>query len=728
MTRLPHVDSARRFFPDIACDGSKPASFTWRAAVVGFGLAVSCGVAFAQGAPKASVDHIKAATSAVDGAFVRANTATSDDWPAIGLDYAETRFSKLHMIDSDNVKGLGLVWSYSLDSSRGVEATPVVVDGIMYQTASWSVVHAIDARTGKKIWSFDPGVNREQGYKGCCDVVNRGVALYKGKAFVGAYDGRLIALDAATGQKLWEKDTLIDHDHSYTVTGAPRVFNGKVLIGQGGAEYGARGYVTAYDAETGNQLWRWFAVPGDPSKPFEDASMEAAAKTWDPAGKWWINGGGGTPWDTITFDPDLNMVYIGTGNGAPWNRKFRSPSGGDNLYLASIVALNADTGKYVWHYQETPGDNWDYTSTQPMILADINIDGAPRKVILHAPKNGFFFVIDRTNGKFISAKNFVDVNWATGYDANGRPIEVPAARGDEPYDAVPGPYGAHNWHPMSFNPQTGLVYLPAQNVPVNFTAEKTFEQNAPTPGKFGGSTGWNVGFMLNATPPKAPAFGRLLAWDPVQQKEVWRAEYVAPWNGGTLTTAGNLVFQGTADGRFIAYDAKSGEKLWETPTGTGVVAAPSTYLIDGVQYVSVAVGWGGVFGITDRATELRSPGTVYTFALGGKAKLPEFVKYQTEGLLEGVPYDPKDVPEGTALYVAACATCHGVPGVDNGGNVRNLGFVPKEEIANLKDIVFANPFRDRGMPDFTGKLKEEDVVKIQAFIQGTADAVRPKKN
>jgi quinohemoprotein ethanol dehydrogenase len=727
MTRLPHVDSARHFFPDIAKHGAKRAHLAWLAAAVGLGLAVSCGSGFAQSEPKASANHIKTVTSAVDGAMVRVNTATSDDWPTIGLDYAETRFSKLHMINSDNVRGLGLVWSYSLDSSRGVEATPLVVDGIMYQTASWSVVHAIDARTGKKIWTFDPGVNREQGYKGCCDVVNRGVALYKGKVFVASYDGRLIALDAATGQKAWEKDTLIDHDHSYTITGAPRVFNGKVLIGQGGAEYGARGYITAYDAETGNQVWRWFAVPGDPSKPFEDASMEAAAKTWDPAGKWWINGGGGTPWDSITFDPELNMVYIGTGNGAPWNRNLRSPSGGDNLYLASIVALNADTGKYAWHYQETPGDNWDYTSTQPMILADINIDGAPRKVILHAPKNGFFFVIDRTNGKFISAKNFVDVNWATGYDANGRPIEVPSARGDEPYDTIPGPYGAHNWHPMSFNPQTGLVYLPAQNVPVNFTAEKTFEQNAPTPGKFGGTTGWNVGFMLNATPPKAPIFGRLLAWDPVAQKEAWHVDYPAPWNGGTLTTAGNLVFQGTADGRFIAYDAKSGEKLWETPTGTGVVAAPATYMVDGVQYVSVAVGWGGVFGITDRATDLRSPGTVYTFALGGKAKPPEFVKYQTEGLLEGVPYDPKDVPEGTALYVAACATCHAVPGVDNGGNVRNLGFVPKEEIINLKDIVFNGPFKDRGMPDFTGKLKDEDVVKIQAFIQGTADAVRPKK-
>nr|WP_305321518.1 PQQ-dependent dehydrogenase, methanol/ethanol family [Bradyrhizobium sp.] len=690
------------------------------------GLTISASGAIAQNAAKGSPDHIKAVTSTVDGASIKANTATSNDWPTIGLDYAETRFSKLNQITTDNVKKLGLVWTYPLESSRGVEATPLVVDGIMYVTASWSVVHAIDARTGKRIWSFDPGIDKEKGYKGCCDVVNRGVALWKGKVFVGAYDGRLIALDAVTGKKVWEKDTVVSKEHSYTITGAPRVFNGKVLIGNGGAEYGVRGYVTAYDAETGNQAWRWFTVPGDPSKPFEDESMAAAAKTWDPAGKYWINGGGGTAWDTITFDPDLNMVYIGTGNGSPWNRDLRSPAGGDNLYLASLVALNADTGKYIWHYQQTPGDHWDYTSTQPMILADLTIDGAPRKVILHAPKNGFFFVVDRTNGKFISAKNFVDVNWATGYGADGRPIEVAAARGAEAYDSIPGPYGAHNWHPMSFNPQTGLVYLPAQGVPVNLTPEKKLTQNAQEPGKFASAAGWNVGFILDATPPKNKPFGRLLAWDPVKQKEVWRAEYVAPWNGGTLTTAGNLVFQGTADGRFIAYNATTGEKLWESPTGTGVVAAASTYMIDGKQYVSIAVGWGGVFGITVRATEYRSPGTVYTFAIDGKAPLPEFVKYQTEGLLAGVKYDPKDVPEGTAIYVAACVQCHLVPGVHNGGNVRNLAYIGKASIENLKDFVFKGPHRDQGMPDFTGKLTEADVVKIQAFIQGTADAIRPK--
>jgi quinohemoprotein ethanol dehydrogenase len=704
-----------------------PMRLTQAAMAIGLGVTICCGGALAEDAAKGSADHIKAVTSAVDAASIQANTATSKDWPTVGLDYAETRFSKLNQINTDNVKNLGLKWTYNLESLRGVEATPVVVDGIMYESASWSVVHAIDARTGKRIWTYDPGVPRELGYKGCCDVVNRGVALYKGKVYVGAYDGRLVAIDAVTGRKIWEKDTLIDHSHSYTITGAPRVVKGKVLIGNGGAEYGARGYLTAYDAETGEQAWRWFVVPGDPSKPFEDESMAAAAKTWDPAGKWWVNGGGGTPWDTMTYDPDLNLIYIGTGNGAPWNRNLRSPSGGDNLYLASLVALNPDTGKYVWHYQETPGDNWDYTSTQPMILADITIDGAPRKVILHAPKNGFFFVIDRTNGKFISAKNFVDVNWATGYDANGRPIEVPEARSpDKSFDSIPGPFGAHNWHPMSYNPKTGLVYLPAQGVPLNLTGEKALTQNATAPFKFGSTTGWNVGFTLNATPPKNLPFGRLIAWDPVKQKEAWHADYVAPWNGGTLTTAGNLVFQGSADGRFIAYNATTGEKLWETPTGTGVVAAASTYLLDGVQYVSVAVGWGGVFGITQRVTDNEAPGTVFTFAVGGDAPLPEFTKYQIGNLLSGVKYDPKDVPDGTAIYVEACATCHGTPGVDKGGNVKNLGYVPTEEIANLKDIVFKGPFMDRGMPDFTGKLTDADVVKIQAFIQGTADAVRPK--
>ncbi|OAD84713.1 alcohol dehydrogenase [Comamonas thiooxydans] len=680
--------------------------------------------ALAQADPAAQA---AAAVQRVDGAFIRANAAKTPDWPTTGVDYAETRYSRLDQINAANVKDLGLAWSYNLESTRGVEATPVVVDGIMYVSASWSVVHAIDTRTGNRIWTYDPQVDRSTGFKGCCDVVNRGVALWKGKVFVGAWDGRLIALDAATGKEVWHKNTFEGQKGSLTITGAPRVFKGKVIIGNGGAEYGVRGYITAYDAETGEQKWRWFSVPGDPSKPFEDESMKRAARTWDPSGKWWEAGGGGTMWDSMTFDAELNTMYVGTGNGSPWSHKVRSPKGGDNLYLASIVALDPDTGKYKWHYQETPGDNWDYTSTQPMILADIKIAGKPRKVILHAPKNGFFFVLDRTNGKFISAKNFVPVNWASGYDKNGKPIGIAAARdGSKPQDAVPGPYGAHNWHPMSFNPQTGLVYLPAQNVPVNLMDDKKWEFNQAGPGKPQSGTGWNTAKFFNAEPPKSKPFGRLLAWDPVAQKAAWSVEHVSPWNGGTLTTAGNVVFQGTADGRFVAYNATSGEKLWETPTGTGVVAAPSTYMVDGKQYVSVAVGWGGVYGLAARATERQGPGTVYTFVVGGKARMPEFVAQRTGQLLQGVKYDPAKVEAGTMLYVANCVFCHGVPGVDRGGNIPNLGYMDASYIENLPSFVFKGPAMARGMPDFTGKLSGDDVESIKAFIQGTADAIRPK--
>jgi quinohemoprotein ethanol dehydrogenase len=487
------------------------------------GLFVLAGALLCMGAPTASAqapgtaqDRVPTGAKRVNGDFIRANAAQkTPDWPSYGLDYAESRFSKLDQVNAGNVKQLGLAWSYNLESTRGVEATPLVVDGVMYVTASWSVVHAIDTRTGQRLWTFDPQVDKSKGFRGCCDVVNRGVALYEGRVYVAAYDGRLIALDAGTGKKVWEKNTIDGQKGSYTITGAPRVFKGKVIIGNGGAEYGVRGYVTAYDAKTGDQKWRWFVVPGDPAKPFEDESMARAAKTWDPSGKYWEAGGGGTAWDSFAFDPELNLMYVGTGNGSPWAHKARSPKGGDNLYLGSVVALNPDTGKYVWHYQETPGDNWDYTSTQSMILANVQLGGKARKVLLHAPKNGFFFVIDRTNGKFISAKNFVDVNWATGYDKNGRPIEIAAARQNEkPGDSIPGPFGAHNWHPMSFNPQTGLAYLPAQNIPVNLMDDKDwkFDQNAP--GRPHAALGWNTAMSINAEPPKSKPFGRLVAWGP----------------------------------------------------------------------------------------------------------------------------------------------------------------------------------------------------------------------
>ncbi|MEM9637171.1 MAG: PQQ-dependent dehydrogenase, methanol/ethanol family [Pseudomonadota bacterium] len=672
-------------------------------------------------------EQIRSATTGIDTQAIIDNAAETRNWLNYGLDYAETRHSKLTGIDTENVGELGLAWSHDMQSRRGVEATPIVVDGVMYVTASWSVVHALDAVTGEELWVYDPEVPRDYAHKGCCDVVNRGVALYEGTVFVGAYDGMLHAIDAVSGERLWVTDTIENREMSYTITGAPRVIDGRVIIGNGGAEFGVRGYVSAYDAASGEMAWRWYVVPGDPAKPYEDASMEAAAATWDPSAEYWKAGGGGTIWDAMAYDPELGLLYVGTGNGSPWNRHLRSPAGGDNLYLASIVALDPATGEYQWHYQNTPGDTWDYTSTQHIILADLTIDGAPRKVLMQAPKNGFFYVIDRTNGEFISAEPFVEVTWATGYDETGRPIEAEGARSKtEPWETIPSAYGAHNWHPMSFNPETGLVYIPAQGVPLVQSTDPAWELNSHKPMSTMSGVGWNLGYLFNAVAPSATPFGHLLAWDPVAQKEVWRAEYVSPWNGGTLTTAGGLVFQGTADGRFMAYDAATGEVLWQTPVGSGVVAAPATWERDGEQYVTIAVGWGGVYGMMQRATDKVGPGRVYTFKLGGTAEMPDTVSTERLELVSGVPYDPDHVADGLAIYVSNCLFCHGVPGVNNGGAVPNLGYSAPETLMSAADIVLDGAMVAGGMPAFGDKLSADDLQKVIAFVQGTADAVRPQ--
>jgi quinohemoprotein ethanol dehydrogenase len=350
----------------------------------------------------------------VDDARIVENARTGKEWPTSGLAYSGSRFSPLDQITTADVRKLGLAWSYALNSIRGVEATPIVVDGIMYVTAPRSIVHAINAKTGERIWTFDSQSPRDQGYKLCCDVVNRGVAVYESKVYVGTPDARLIALDAATGKTVWSVDASPDRTRPYTITGAPLVAKGKVFIGSGGGDYGVRGVVSAFDAETGALAWRWYTVPGDPSKPFENEAMASAAKTWDDKFKYRENGGGGTVWDTLSADPDLNLLYFGTGNAGPWASSIRNPSGKDNLYTSSVVALDLDTGKYAWHYQGTPSDTWDYDADQDLILTNLTVDGQTRPVLMHAGKNGFFYVLDRKTGQFISAKNFVDVNWASG--------------------------------------------------------------------------------------------------------------------------------------------------------------------------------------------------------------------------------------------------------------------------------------------------------------------------
>jgi quinohemoprotein ethanol dehydrogenase len=662
----------------------------------------------------------------VTDASIIANAVTGRQWLSNALDYAGTRFSRLQQIDSSNVGKLGLMWSYELGSTRGVEATPIVSNGIMYVTAPWAVVHAIDARTGKRLWSYDPQTPRTSGWKACCDVVNRGVAVYGDKVYVGTLDAHLVALDARSGKKVWEQDTRSSKDRDITITGAPYAVKGKIIIGNGGGEFGVRGYVTAYDAETGVQQWRWFVTPGDPSKPYEDSSQAMAAMTWDPGTKYWENGGGGNVWNTMAIDPELNLVYFGTGQPGPWARGKRSPQGGDNLYTCSIVALDLDSGKYVWHFQENPRDTSDFDSTADLILADLNIGNVMRKVIMHAPKNGFFYVLDRTDGKFISAMNFVPQTWAYAIDPNGRPIErLDGMPIDKAFEAVPGPGGGHNWQSMSFSPQTGLAYIPAQHMPMVLATDEQWHGQGTGQATMSG-VGWNLAMAVNPETPRAEPFGRLIGWDPVQQRAAWSVELGAPSNGGTLVTAGNLVFEGTADAHFKAFDARTGKELWESPVGSGVIAAPMTYEIDGTQYVSIAVGWGGVYGQMSRHSELRTKGTVYTFALNGKAAMPPFEPYVQGPLLSGVKHDPKDVPEGTVLYMKHCVICHGVPGVTNGGVINNLGYVSAANIENLDGFLFHGIMAEQGMPDFTGKLTPEQVRKLKAYIQAVPDSLRPK--
>ncbi len=534
----------------------------------------------------------------IDGAAIVNADQHPGDWLSYGRTYSEQHYSPLKKIDATNVGQLGLAWFADLDANRGMESSPLVVDGVMYVTSAWSIVYALDAKTGERKWKFDPKVDKARGQKACCDVVNRGVAIWKGKIYVGTIDGRLIALDAATGQPVWSKVT-VDQSKPYTITGAPRVIKGKVLIGQGGAEYGVRGYMTAYDAETGDQVWRFYMAPNPEKKPDGAPSdkifAERANATWDDTGEWTEAGGGGTPWDAIVYDPDLDIVYIGTGNGTPWNRRLRSPSGGDNLFLSSIVALKPDTGEYVWHYQTTPGESWDYTATQPIVLADIKFGDTVRKVLMQAPKNGFFYVLDRATGELISADAFQEINWATGVDMKtGRPIENPAARYQEPFLTIPGPLGAHNWHPMAFSPDTGLVYIPAHTIPSLYADMRNFEYR---PGFWNTGTDFSAGAL--PTEPKARAAalagleGQLVAWDPVARKPKWVHKYPAdPWNGGILATAGGLVFEGALDTKFRAFDAATGDVKWEVDTQYPALSGPVSYEIDGVQYIATTAGWG----------------------------------------------------------------------------------------------------------------------------------------
>lgn len=675
--------------------------------------------------------------AAVNADRLAAAAGDASNWLTHGGTYAEQRFARLDQINAGNVSQLGLAWYHDFDTNRGQEATPLVIDGTMYTTSAWSKVMALDAVTGKLKWSYDPEVSKDRGFSACCDVVNRGVAAWNGLIFVGALDGRLIALDAETGKVKWSVVT-VDQGQPYTITGAPRVVKGKVIIGNGGAELGVRGYVTAYDAMTGKKAWRFYTIPGDPAKgPDGEASDEVlaakAGSTW--SGKYWQAGGGGTVWDAIVYDQELDRLYIGVGNGSPWNHEVRSEGKGDNLFLSSVVALDPNTGKYIWHYQGTPGETWDFTQTQPIVLATLKIDGRDRKVLMQAPKNGFFYVIDRETGKLISAKGFVPQTWTTGVDpATGRPIEVPEARYKKAaFVTAPSALGAHNWHPMSFSPQTGLVYLPAQEVPMQYENQAGY---AHRPGA------WNVAIKMIAMEPpsdravykatRALLKGQLVAWDPVQQKEVWRVQYDGPWNGGTLATAGNLVFQGNAKGSFQAFDATTGKPLWSFAAQTGVMAGPVSYTVNGVQYVAVTAGYGGAYpisgGFGDGPQRVAPNGRMLVFKLGGTATLPAWEPPQLPP-----PNPPRDsfttaqISAGATNFAENCAVCHGA-------GARAVGILPDlrrsgalDDKALWASIVHDGALKENGMVAFSKWINRDQVETIRAYVGAQAKLLQAEE-
>jgi alcohol dehydrogenase (cytochrome c)/quinohemoprotein ethanol dehydrogenase len=669
--------------------------------------------------------------AAVTGARLSAADSEPGQWMSHGRTYDEQRFSPLDTITKANVKDLGLAWFADLDTHRGQEATPLVVDGVLYVSTAWSKVKAYDATSGKELWAFDPKVPGAWGVNACCDVVNRGVAVWDGKVFVGTIDGRLIALDAATGKPLWDVNT-IDRTRPYTITGAPRVVKGHVLIGNGGAELGVRGYVSAYNANTGKLDWRFYTVPGNPANGFENPILETAAKTW--YGEWWTLGGGGTVWDSMSYDPQLDLLYIGVGNGSPWNQTYRSQGKGDNLFLASIVALRPDDGSYVWHYQVSPGETWDHTATQQIVLADLTIDGAKRRVVMQAPKNGFFYVLDAKTGQLISAKNFTEVSWATHIDmTTGRPVENPAARYNlthKFYRSLQNPNGAHTWSSMSFSPLTGLVYIPIHSANFVYGHDAHFK---PQP------IGNNLGVDFSGNAPAnaqaaaadlASARGRLIAWDPIAQKEVWRVERAGPANGGALATAGRVVFQGTGMGEFTALDDSTGATLWSTNVQTGVMAAPITYAIGGKQYVAIMVGSGGSWGMVGgegniKGNNLPNISRLLVYAIGGTATLPPAPPRQ-ERTLAPPPATASagTVASGAAAYGAFCGNCHG------GGAVQ-LGILPDLRYSQAlqsaeawRFVVLEGGLADNGMASFAKVLDDKTAEAIRAFVIAQANAAK----
>ncbi len=666
--------------------------------------------------------------AALDTERLLAADSEPASWLTTGQNYWEERYSRLDEVNTSNVANLGLAWSADIDTERGQESTPVVIDGVMYLTTAWSMVKAYDIATGEELWAYDPEIDRAKGADACCDVVNRGVAAWNGKIYVGLLDGRLVALDGKTGSVVWETQTT-DTSLPYTITGVPRIVKGKVVIGNGGAEYRVRGYATAYDAETGEQVWRWYSIPGNPADGFEQPELEEVVDTWN--GEWWELGGGGTIWDGMAYDPELDLLYLGVGNGTPWNQKYRSPGGGDNLYLSSIVAVKPDTGEYVWHYQTTPGETRDYTATQPIMVTELDYPEGKRKVVMQAPRTASSTSSTQRPANS-SAEKFAPLTWATHVDMEtGRPVEVPEARYEVtgvPAIVAPAALGMHNWHPMAFSKDTGYVYLPVTVSSSTYASPEEFTPNMD---------GWNTGIGFRASDGVEPVVATgvnperdsyLLAWDPVAAKEVWRVTNETYGPSGTLATAGGLVFSGNHSGEFVAYDAKTGEKLWSADTQARIVAAPATFEANGAQHVALLAGARGLPPEQERTNPISANNSrVLVYRLGATGTLPATLEEASAGASgsDGVRINPplleannETVAEGEQLYGANCAICHGPASVPAAGAVapdlRYSGLLVYDR--QWDEAVLEGNRAQRGMPGFSATLSDEQSEAIRHYV------------
>ncbi len=678
------------------------------------------------------------------GALLACNGATKAQDPSLS-DPETAHYSLSTNIDGGNVQKLGVAWEFSDfvvrgQTSRAMEATPIVEDGIMYMSGPWSVVYALDARSGKQLWQYDPEVDGQYARRACCDAVNRGVAVHDGVVYVGSLDGYMIAVDAKSGKELWKVDTFIDRKQSYTSTGAPRVAGKNVLIGNAGAEMGVRGYTSAYDLKTGKLAWRFFSVPGDPKGGDEHPEMTLARKTWDPNSAWHL-GGGGTVWDSIIYDAETNTAFIGTGNGSPHPIWSRSPNGGDNLFLASIVAVDADTGKMKWYYQTTPGDSWDYTATQNMILADLKIDGRDRKVIMQAPKNAFFYVLDRLTGELISAEKYSIATWAERIDKKtGRPVLT--AQSDfskAPKYIWPSEVGAHGWQPMAYSPTTKLAYIPVFELPSIFSmTNHAPRQYTNVQGNGAAKPPYTEAEapLLAGWPQPVGPEGRghtiLKAWDPVANKEVWASKPSPFFGGGIATTASGLVIQGSNSGYLRIYEGRTGKQLHEIYLGTGVGASPLVYTIDGEDYVAVTAGLGGSMGhpfpVGSAARERVNKERLIVFKLGGaKVALPP-LRQASPLIAAPAKYrgTPQQVALGADLYARTCRGCHSTAAAI--GGYPNLWKMTPETHDAFNSIVLDGAYSYAGMASFSDILSKKDVEAIHAYLADPKSAAQAGKS